>query len=101
MHRLEAVADVGEGSSDDDGHGVVEIRPPHLVFDRDRQLAFRHQALLQAPARGPGRAARGLHVDGGFERVGLDEFAPRLHLVAHELGEDLVGGDRVVHRDPE
>ena len=29
---LEAVADVGQGSADDDRHGVVEIRAAHLLF---------------------------------------------------------------------
>jgi hypothetical protein len=29
---LEPVADVGEGAPDDDGHGVVQVRRPHLVF---------------------------------------------------------------------
>jgi hypothetical protein len=32
MDGLESVADIGEGPSDDDRHGIVEIRLPHLVF---------------------------------------------------------------------
>ncbi len=32
---LEAVADVGQGSADDDRHGVVEIAAAHLVFNVD------------------------------------------------------------------
>jgi hypothetical protein len=35
MHVLEAVTGIGERAPDDDGHGVVEIRPLHLVFDID------------------------------------------------------------------
>ena len=36
MHRLQAVADVGQRAADDHAHRVVEIRPAHLVFDVDR-----------------------------------------------------------------
>ncbi len=36
MHRLEAVADVGQRAPDDHAHRVVEIRVPHLVLDADR-----------------------------------------------------------------
>ena len=32
---LEAVADVGQGAADDDRHGVVEVRPAHLLFNID------------------------------------------------------------------
>jgi len=42
---LEAVADVGQGAADDDGHRVVEIRPAHLVFNIDRQQEGRTGAL--------------------------------------------------------
>ena len=35
------------------------------------------------------------------ERVRLDEGAARLDLVAHQLGEDLVGGDAVVDLHPQ
>ena len=37
VYRLEAVPDVREGTTDDDAHGVVEVRLPHLVFEIDRQ----------------------------------------------------------------
>ena len=40
MHRLEAVADIGERAAHDDAHGVIEIRPPHLVFDIDGNEVF-------------------------------------------------------------
>ena len=35
LHGLEAVAHVGESASDDDAHGVVEIRLTHFDFDID------------------------------------------------------------------
>ena len=35
MHRLQSVADVGQRAADDDRHGIVEIRSPHLVFNVD------------------------------------------------------------------
>ncbi len=37
VHRLQAVAHVGQRATDDDAHRVVEIGPPHLLFERDRQ----------------------------------------------------------------
>ena len=40
IHRLEAVADVRERTAHDDAHGVIEIRPPHLVFDIDGNEVF-------------------------------------------------------------
>ena len=36
LHRLEAVADVGQRASDDDAHGVVEVGLAHLVLDAAR-----------------------------------------------------------------
>jgi hypothetical protein len=42
MHGLEAVTDVGQRASDDDGHRVVQVRLPHLLFDRRVDLAVRH-----------------------------------------------------------
>ncbi len=36
VHRLEAVADVGQRPPDDDAHRVVEVGPLHLDFDADR-----------------------------------------------------------------
>jgi hypothetical protein len=39
MHRLEAVAHVGQGTSDDYGHGVIQERRPHLILDIDLQLS--------------------------------------------------------------
>ena len=40
MHRLEPVADIGERAAHNDAHGVIEIRPPHLVFDIDGDEVF-------------------------------------------------------------
>jgi hypothetical protein len=36
MHRLQAVANIGKRAANDDRHGIVEIRPPHLLFNVDR-----------------------------------------------------------------
>ena len=35
VHRLQSVADVGQGAPDDDAHRIVEIRLAHLVFEVD------------------------------------------------------------------
>ena len=53
MHRLQAVAHVGQRAADDHAHRVIEIAPPHLVGDRDR-LEFGRLALagLVRPGRG-------------------------------------------------
>ena len=37
MHRLQPVAHVGQGARHDHAHRVIEIRAPHLLFDRDRR----------------------------------------------------------------
>ncbi len=44
MHRLEAVADIGQGAADDDRHRIVEIRPAHLLFNVDRLNVLRRTA---------------------------------------------------------
>ena len=41
VHGLQAVAHVGQGAADDHAHGVIEIRPPHLVFDIDGNQVLR------------------------------------------------------------
>ena len=48
MHGLEAVARIRQRAADDDGHGVVEIRTAHLVFDIDGQ----HDERARAGGRG-------------------------------------------------
>ena len=60
MHRLQTVADVGQRAADDHAHGVIEIRPPHLVFDIDGDqvlLAVATERHLRPP---PGAVACGL-----------------------------------------
>ena len=37
MHRLQTVANIGQRAADDHAHRVIEVRPPHLVFDVDRE----------------------------------------------------------------
>ena len=45
MHRLKAVANVGQRAGNDHAHGVIEIRALHLVFDIDRlDVGFRWRA---------------------------------------------------------
>ena len=41
VHRLQAVADVGQRAADDHAHRVVEIRLTHLVFEVDVQYFAR------------------------------------------------------------
>jgi hypothetical protein len=57
MHRLEAVAHVGQRAAHDHAHRVVEIRAPHLLFetDRDRFLGegFHYSALVMRGSGGP------------------------------------------------
>ncbi len=87
VHRLETVADVGQSAPHDHAHGVVEVGRAHLVRDLD---------LLYAALE----SLHGLHVQGAHVAGVLgDEVTPRLHLVAHERGEHLVGDGGVVHRD--
>ena len=43
MHRFEAVAGIGQRSTDDYAHGVIEVGPPHLVFEIDRKNLFRRR----------------------------------------------------------
>ena len=57
VHGLEAVADVGQGASDDDRHGVVEVGPAHLLFDIDREHVERAAALDGGCRAGSRRAA--------------------------------------------
>ena len=38
MDRLEAVANIGDSSPDDDAHGVVEVAGPQLFLDADGDL---------------------------------------------------------------
>src|SRR5438477_5019668 len=33
MHRLQTVTDIGKSAANDHRHGIVQIGPPHLVFD--------------------------------------------------------------------
>src|ERR1039457_1354547 len=56
MHRFEAVADIGEGAADDHAHGVIQVRPLHLVFDIDGDhifaAAIAHSGQSGLPTRG-------------------------------------------------
>ena len=37
MHGLETIANIGQRTADDDRHGVVKIRPAHLVLYINRE----------------------------------------------------------------
>jgi hypothetical protein len=68
MHRLEAVARVGQGTPDDHAHRVVEVRPPHLLFEADGE---------------------GFLGELGHEGSGVDGGAVRV-----ERGASVLGGER-------
>ena len=40
VHRLEAIARVGQSAPHDHAHGVVEVASPHFLFKTDRQGLF-------------------------------------------------------------
>ena len=67
VHRLQAVAHVGERAADDHAHRVIEVRAPHLLFEADRQRFLRE--LIH---RGAGRVAdrRGLRRNGRVHDAG-------------------------------
>src|SRR6516164_5654886 len=46
MDRLEAVANVRQGTCHDYAHRVIEVRTAHLVFDVDGQQTVRWRAVL-------------------------------------------------------
>ena len=66
---LEAVADVGQGAADDDRHGVVEVRPAHLLFNIDGEQEGGAAALDVIAAVG-GAASGRWGVRGGVLRGG-------------------------------
>ena len=95
VHRLQAVAHVGQRAADDDRHRIVEIRTPHLVFNVDG---------LHVAAPGPllGRA-----VVAGLDRQPFLAFSrqlsafslslPRIHTAIQTVGGSrgvLFGGAR-------
>src|ERR1700681_3570783 len=84
LHRLEAVAHVGERPRRDDGHGIGEVALPHLVFDGDRGhpgvvvhwifLRFRMKVRLRARRAPRVRPRRAQRSPGAVPRAGA---APR------------------------
>jgi hypothetical protein len=40
VHRLQTVANIRKRAADDNRHGIIEIRIPHLLFNTDRQYPF-------------------------------------------------------------
>ncbi len=55
MDGLQSVADVGQGAADDHRHGVVEIRPLHLLFNVDGVNVQRAGAIAAAGRRSEGK----------------------------------------------
>src|SRR5436853_5424307 len=60
MHGLEAVAHVWQGATDDDGHGVIQIGAPHLVFNI--YIISLRSSFHSTDLSGTIRAARGVLV---------------------------------------
>jgi hypothetical protein len=46
VHRLEAVTRIGQCAPDDHAHRVIEVRPPHLLFEADGQ-GFLGEGVMQ------------------------------------------------------
>src|SRR5947207_7747208 len=46
MHGLQPVANIGQRSANNDGERIVEIRPPHLLFNVDRLNVRRTRATI-------------------------------------------------------
>jgi hypothetical protein len=66
VHRLEAVARIGQGAPDDHAHRVVEVRAPHLLFEADGE-GFLGERVMQAACSGRRAAGQeGWSVNGGF-----------------------------------
>ena len=67
MDRLQTVADIGKGASDDHAHRVIEIRALHLVFDIDWDQVFviagwKQHASTRSVLLGQKRTPRGLRL---------------------------------------
>src|ERR1700681_4774591 len=54
MHRLQSVADIGQRAADDHRHGIVEIRPLHLLFNVDG-LNIQRAGTVAAGRRSEGK----------------------------------------------
>ena len=92
MHRLQAVADVGQGAPDDDAHRVVDIGGLHLraeVARDDVADRFRGQFTLLGGAHGLSVISGSGNI--GTRAVGADGGRPA-HVLEHVGGEDSVPG---------
>jgi hypothetical protein len=79
VHRLEAVARIGQGAADDHAHRVVEVRAPHLLFEADGRVSLANEVMRGgraragarggAVARAAGRGGRP-RAEGDSKRVG-------------------------------
>ena len=59
MHRFQAVARIGQRTSDDHAHRVVEIRLAHFLFEADRQGFFGELLFHELPINEPQNKAMG------------------------------------------
>ena len=106
VHRLQAVARIGQGAADDHAHRVIEVRAPHLLFEADGQrflgelghAAAAAQAARSAAARRAEResgilSARGCSSDATSAPRGSSTGAKsgRTRALWHN---DSVGGER-------
>lgn len=88
VHGLEAVPHVGEGASDDDGHGVVEIGLLHLPLEVD----FRNTPVIVSGGLFFAHWNPALDVEeSNVVCVTLDEAASGFNIFSHEHREGFVG----------
>ena len=106
VHRLEAVAHVGQGAGDDDRHGVVEEGALHLLLDLDRldQPVGGDRGIAAVDRRRRTSSVGMLvvsHVDPrwwvGSECGCVDSDVEEAHVLGVGLDEVLAGLDVVAH----
>ena len=93
MDGLQSVAHIGQCPADDHAHRVIDIRPPHLIFDIYRnQIGWRgcrwywRCSLVCHEISSCPLNIEILH----FERIVFDEFAAGLNGIPHQDGEDII-----------
>ena len=100
VHGLETVAHIRQRTSDDDGHGILDVRGLHLMDELAlNDLLVGIEDVLRFIVLGHGcTTSLNVNVDRVLG-VLLDERLARLDLFAHEHGEHLVGVHGVLERD--
>ena len=111
VHRLEAVAHVGQRAPDDDAHRVVQVGLAHLVFDVDRDQLLRERAAAVRRVHGftlslmpahPAVGCAACYRDGGgvARRGGLRRRSERARRRSAATGpRSLHGNAPATHRD--